>query len=442
MAKIPETIKRLADDIRTKIYGAEVRESLAEGIEKSAEISEESNERSKTTEVRQAQLETKYDEQIANMTNENPSISELVDFRTSSVTGQTYQTAGKRADAVDAQLADKANQTDVSTLQTKGSKKKFVLYVSSSKIYVGMRLNSTQDIRFEFTNLNVNGTWQFTRIYLFSNTDKYPSNDFTSIGTPKLSGGTDFISPFVVKAVANATGDWVDKDTSFRFTGGFHDYNGGIGALSPNTVLATAKNYILDIFYDNIKTTVTTAGSYYADDVYIKAQQRVQAYNTMLSTGGGREVLNLDVEYRFKEPLVMDVDMFIEAREDIDINIWYGFIMAMDGAHGAAAQCRMSGTDGNTKVVTINSASGTITNVKVNRLEFMAHDRTFKMIQEINNNFGLGGYYAKDADQPYISWASTNKIYPCPIKKSTGTYLRIPWASGANYNCKIKVLPF
>ena len=38
------------------------------------------------------------------MTNGNPSISEMVDFRTSGNTGQSYVTAGKRADALEAQL--------------------------------------------------------------------------------------------------------------------------------------------------------------------------------------------------------------------------------------------------------------------------------------------------------------------------------------------------
>ncbi len=103
---IPDIIKQYANYIRTKIYGKEVRESLARGIEVSGEISEEANSRSKNTEVRQTILEKKYDDQIANMTNENPSISELVDFRTSSVTGKTYGTAGERADEIDTQLVN------------------------------------------------------------------------------------------------------------------------------------------------------------------------------------------------------------------------------------------------------------------------------------------------------------------------------------------------
>jgi len=40
---IPESIKKLANDIRTKIYGREVRESLAKGIEEAGSIADEAN---------------------------------------------------------------------------------------------------------------------------------------------------------------------------------------------------------------------------------------------------------------------------------------------------------------------------------------------------------------------------------------------------------------
>lgn len=40
---IPESIKKLANDIRTKIYGRDVRESLAKGIEEAGNIADEAN---------------------------------------------------------------------------------------------------------------------------------------------------------------------------------------------------------------------------------------------------------------------------------------------------------------------------------------------------------------------------------------------------------------
>lgn len=99
---IPQLIKQYASYIRTKVYGKEVRESLARGIEVSGEISEEANSRSKNTENRQTFLETKYNEQIANATD----ITEIKDFHVSGVTGKTFDTMGKRGDDFDIQLGE------------------------------------------------------------------------------------------------------------------------------------------------------------------------------------------------------------------------------------------------------------------------------------------------------------------------------------------------
>lgn len=90
--------------IKTAIYGKDVRGSIHDGMEAINKETEVATLLSKETKNKQSALEKKYDEQIANMTNENPSISELVDFRTSGFTGETFVTAGKRADAVDATL--------------------------------------------------------------------------------------------------------------------------------------------------------------------------------------------------------------------------------------------------------------------------------------------------------------------------------------------------
>lgn len=96
--------------IRTAIFGREVRGSLADGLEAVNSESEVAATLSTETQRRQEVLEEKFDEQIANMTNENPSISELVDFRTSGVTGNSYATAGKRADAIEESLAEAAKK--------------------------------------------------------------------------------------------------------------------------------------------------------------------------------------------------------------------------------------------------------------------------------------------------------------------------------------------
>ncbi|EOO64766.1 hypothetical protein ACYX6U_01165 [Bacillus cereus] len=100
MAKTYEMIKT----IKTAIYGQDVGSSLADGLEAINKETEKATLLSSEIEEKQSTLEKKYDNQISNMTNGNPSISEMVDFRTSGNTGQSYVTAGKRADALEAQL--------------------------------------------------------------------------------------------------------------------------------------------------------------------------------------------------------------------------------------------------------------------------------------------------------------------------------------------------
>lgn len=107
---IPENIEKLANDVRTKIYGKDVREALASGIEAAGETAEDARIKSEDTETRQTSLEKQFDDQIANMTLDDPSSAELVAARTNVNTGESYGTIGRRLDAeyadVTAQLAE------------------------------------------------------------------------------------------------------------------------------------------------------------------------------------------------------------------------------------------------------------------------------------------------------------------------------------------------
>lgn len=93
-------------NIKTATYGQEVRGSLVEGLKVVNNETEASSMLSGNTNIKQAALEKKYNDQIANMTNENPSVSEVIDQRTSGFNSVSYKTAGKRVDSIDKQLAD------------------------------------------------------------------------------------------------------------------------------------------------------------------------------------------------------------------------------------------------------------------------------------------------------------------------------------------------
>lgn len=118
---IPENIEQLANDVRTKVYGREVREALASGIEAAGEIAEDARIKSEDTEIRQTVLEKQFDDEIANMTLADPSSAEIVAARTNANTGESYDTIGRRLDAehanVTTQLAEKASQKDLDFLE-------------------------------------------------------------------------------------------------------------------------------------------------------------------------------------------------------------------------------------------------------------------------------------------------------------------------------------
>lgn len=88
--------------IRNAILGKDVRESLASGIEAI-------NTETESTRNRQTTLETQFQEQIQNITLQDPSSAELVAARTKE-DATTYPTLGERLNGIDSSLADIPNQ--------------------------------------------------------------------------------------------------------------------------------------------------------------------------------------------------------------------------------------------------------------------------------------------------------------------------------------------
>ncbi|MED4892496.1 hypothetical protein ABEU85_07630, partial [Heyndrickxia faecalis] len=105
MANISEYISK----IKTAIYGKDVRGSLADGLDAVNKETEAATALAQETEQRQTSIEKQFDDQIANMTLDDPSSAELVAARTNVNTGKSYDTIGRRLDAehadVTAQLA-------------------------------------------------------------------------------------------------------------------------------------------------------------------------------------------------------------------------------------------------------------------------------------------------------------------------------------------------
>lgn len=111
-SKVPSAIKKLSTWIRQKMYGEDVRESIARGIEKSSEVAQNAvnvanDTASRQDDVDQSQkdFEDRYNKQIAG----NTDLNEVIDAR-KPAGREAYQTLGKRLDTL--QVASNVNIDD------------------------------------------------------------------------------------------------------------------------------------------------------------------------------------------------------------------------------------------------------------------------------------------------------------------------------------------
>lgn len=112
-------IASILTQIRNAIYGGDVRDSIADGIESINQEVESNTTRQDSVEARQTSLENEFNEQIENAISDNPSSAETVQAR------GTHGKLVDRLNSVDEHLADipnqtyiteKAKQTDVNSL--------------------------------------------------------------------------------------------------------------------------------------------------------------------------------------------------------------------------------------------------------------------------------------------------------------------------------------
>ena len=96
MANIGDKI----NNILKAVYGKDVRQSLADGLKAINSENENTSQRQSDVEQAQELLNTKFNEQIKNMTLDNPSNAEIVDLRVN-VNGERFDTAGERVASMD-----------------------------------------------------------------------------------------------------------------------------------------------------------------------------------------------------------------------------------------------------------------------------------------------------------------------------------------------------
>lgn len=101
MASIHENLSKIIN----AVFGRDIRQALHDGLDAI-------NKETESTTSRQDYLDRKYDEQIKNMTVQDPSSAEIVDMRVAA-NGKTFEKAGDRLNYFDEQLVNKASKDEV-----------------------------------------------------------------------------------------------------------------------------------------------------------------------------------------------------------------------------------------------------------------------------------------------------------------------------------------
>ncbi|REJ29291.1 glycosyl hydrolase family 28-related protein [Caldibacillus debilis] len=99
---IPETIKKLANDIRTKIYGREVREALAQGIEAAGDLADKANTKSENAVYQVNNIQAQVNQLVV----EGDSSVEAAQARVDA-DGNVFTTLKERLDTKETQFANK-----------------------------------------------------------------------------------------------------------------------------------------------------------------------------------------------------------------------------------------------------------------------------------------------------------------------------------------------
>ena len=98
--------------ILSAVFGKDVRQALHDGLDAI-------NKETESTTSRQDYLDRKYDEQIKNMTLQDPSSAEIVDMRVAA-NGTTFEKAGDRLNYFDEQLDTCAKKDEIFSMANMG----------------------------------------------------------------------------------------------------------------------------------------------------------------------------------------------------------------------------------------------------------------------------------------------------------------------------------
>lgn len=262
-------------------------------------------------------------------------------------------------------------------------------------IIFGFKYNSNEDMRILFKPCGQSKLPQINNIYKLSNSNKYPSSDFSNLGTIFQNATSDWIGPYTVRSSNDDGG----KPDSWEFTGGWHGYNGD------QTGEKTASNKSFKYYIDNkeILDGEVKAGN----KLKIVVVNNIQSSGTKKVDGTGREILEETIVYTITQNSI-NVEVQIKALEQIKITKYYGLQTVNNSYNGQLlynddsmkkwTDCNNVKIDGGVKA---ESDCG----------EFKLKNNNDLLIAWVDKNYGLGKRKYVDDDKPVVWSADYNKTY-------------------------------
>ena len=181
------------------------------------------------------------------------------------------------------------------------------------KIIVNSKYDEDKDFQIKFYGVGINNLYQFGDFGIIKNNQNCVSDKIDK-DVNVQNNGTDWFSPYVLKAINNANGDYTGS--SIPFTGGIHGYGGSTTGATP-----TAKTINLKVKVNG--RYVTGNFKTYARFVEIEWDNYIQGANTQLNVGGGREIIKEHIHLTFNG-IRWEVENEITALEDVAFSRFYG----------------------------------------------------------------------------------------------------------------------
>jgi len=259
---------------------------------------------------------------------------------------------------------------------------------NGNDIFISYRYRKNTDMHLVFGKCGVNNLVGIKSIYLGDNYTDEVIPWGVNHGTKFVSACTDWIGPYLVKAMEYDDGGKSD------FTGGWHG-NTVNGKEEPTAFMESISVKVED-------TELKENRVYYCDNVEIEVINYIQAYNTRDIK---LNVLKEHVKYNISLNRV-EVEVVTTALEKALLELYYGLQVQngdferIEYSNGIAAKCKEFSDSGPYNENNI-----------ANSFKLISKDDTCRLIVTLDTNYGLGNFEYLSHDKPTIFSQDYGKTY-------------------------------